>query len=119
MSISSSIIFQAGCTPNGWVITFPPLDPNRLNQPIAAINIQTDGILTICPKESQADTIKIQRSLNNFPGRRRTTCPSWSVIQNVHFSMVEDLSPFNTIMECTDSYPIGVSADSCQLVLLE
>ncbi|RVW75667.1 hypothetical protein CK203_055262 [Vitis vinifera] len=34
----------------------------------------------------------------NFPGKRRTTCPSWSNYPNVQFSVVEDLSPFNAIM---------------------
>nr|CAN72336.1 hypothetical protein VITISV_038597 [Vitis vinifera] len=128
--------------PMDGVITFPPLDPNRVLHPHKDVLILTLGIsdfdvrqILVDPGSSinllQLSTYRqmgfspsalknLRRILSRFNGASTISLgdvvllvQAGPVIQNVHFSMVEDLSPFNTIMECTDSYPIGVSADSC------
>nr|CAN61613.1 hypothetical protein VITISV_030311 [Vitis vinifera] len=94
------ISIQLGLPPGGMrpidgVITFPPVDPNRVlqphedaliltlgindfdfNRPVTDVRIQTNGIPTINSRKSRTNTIRIQWSFNYLSGRCRATRPS-------------------------------------------
>ena len=49
----------------------------QLSWPFTDVDIQENGATTICPRESRADTVRIQRSINNFPRGHCVTYPDW------------------------------------------
>ena len=116
--------------PIAGVITFPPVDPNRVLQPHEDALILTLGIndfdvrRILVDPGSSIDLLQMsafkqmgflpstlenpERILSGFNGVSTTSLGDVvlpvqvvPVIQNVQFSMVEDLSPFNPIMGCT------------------
>ena len=50
----------------------------QLNWPSANLGIWANGALILSLRESRADIVRIQQSVNNIPRRCCVTCPSWS-----------------------------------------